>query len=291
MKIKLSPGKYVAAVSGGVDSMVLLELAAKQKGVKLIVAHFDHGIHKNSDEYSKFVQKKAKALGLEFASEKGELGVGASEATARKARYEFLEKLKKHYKAKAILTAHHKDDVVETAIINLLRGSGRKGLASLKSTDKVKRPLLTYTKKQITDYANKHNVEWREDPTNLNTSYLRNYIRLKIVPNLNQQQKDRLLTMIDKQSQTNRELERLIANLMRGITDPGLDRKLFISLSHDLAKEVMAELFRSQKIGFDSKLLEKSVAFAKTAKYGKTMSISKNSYLKIDGDNVGLYLL
>lgn len=271
--------------------MVLLELAAKQVQAGLIVAHFDHGIHQDSAKHSEFVSKKAKELKLEFVNGKGRLGAGTSEAIARKARYGFLEEIRKQHKADAILTAHHVDDVMETAIINLLRGSGRKGLSSLKSTETIQRPLLTYTKEQIKNYAIEKNIKWQEDPTNLDKSYLRNYIRLEVVPNMSSKQKNRLLELIDNQRQTNRELERLIASLMYHTASPKLDKKFFISLPHSLAKEFMAELFRSHNISFDSKILEKSVAFAKTAAYGKTMSISKKFYLKIDNDDVALYLL
>lgn len=156
MEIELNPGRYVIAVSGGVDSMVLLDLllrhkpknpsltpkALRLKPYMFVVAHFDHGIHEKSSEYRNFVATKTLDTGVEFVSVEGKLGPQVSEATARKARYEFLEKVKNQHKADAIITAHHRDDVVETVIINLLRGSGRKGMSSLKSTAGRQRPLL-----------------------------------------------------------------------------------------------------------------------------------------------------
>lgn len=282
MDIKLEPGKYVLAVSGGVDSMVLLGLATKQEDVELVVAHFDHGIRDDSKKDLDFVASKSEELGLKFVSGNGHLGPKASEATARKVRYEFLNKVKSKHGANAILTAHHRDDALETAVINLLRGSGRKGLSSLKSTDELKRPLLDYAKKQIAEYAKNQGIKWREDPTNLDTSYLRNYVRHKIVPKLNQQQKDQLLNLIDSQAKANQILEGLIKELLQ------LDRKVLIALPHNLAKEVIAELLRSRKIAFDSKLLEKSVVFAKTAKPGKKFEISNDCYFMIQDNEVKL---
>ncbi len=287
MKIKLKPGKYVAAVSGGVDSMVLLDLLLKSHDSRLttqdlIVAHFDHGIRDDSKKDRDFVASKSEELGLRFVYKSGRLGPNASEAAARKARYEFLNEVKVEHDANAILTAHHRDDALETAIINLLRGSGRKGLSSLKSTNEVKRPLLAYGKNQITEYAKKQDITWREDPTNLDISYLRNYVRHKIVPRLSRQQKDRLLELIDSQAKTNQAFESLIKELLQ------LDRKMLIALPHNLAKEVIAEFLRSRKISFDSKLLEKSVVFAKTAKTGKKFEISNDGYFEIEDNEVKL---
>jgi tRNA(Ile)-lysidine synthase len=302
MEIELERGKYIIAVSGGVDSMVLLDLAAKLENAELIVAHFDHGIHERSAEYCDFVKAVAKTMGLKFVSEKGELGPSTSEAKAREARYKFLNKAKDEYKAKAILTAHHRDDLLETAVINLLRGSGRKGLSSLRSTQEIKRPLLPYTKKQITNYAKKQELTWREDPTNQDTSYMRNYVRLKIVPRLNEKQKKQFLGLIDSQQETNRVLEKLIAKLSQKavVKDENsvliaknlqLEKKIFNGLSHDMSKELMAELLRSEKIPFDAKLLEKSVVFAKTARPGKKFVLSKRYYFEVAGDKVILNLL
>ena len=134
MKAELKPGKYVLAVSGGVDSIVLLDLLAKEiERDNLVVAHFDHGIRQGSATNREFVEGLAKNYGLEFFYEEGELGAKASEALARTKRYEFLNKIKKQTESDAIITAHHQDDVLETIIINLLRGTGRKGLSSLKN--------------------------------------------------------------------------------------------------------------------------------------------------------------
>lgn len=156
--IDLKPGKYVLAVSGGVDSVALLDLLAKKAELELIVAHFDHGIRPNSKRDCDFVAILADRYGLEFYSVQGELGIGASEETARKARYDFLRKIKNKVNAKAIITAHHQDDVIETAVINIIRGTTARGLGSLKSTKEIARPLLKYTKKEIIGYAKENNL-------------------------------------------------------------------------------------------------------------------------------------
>jgi tRNA(Ile)-lysidine synthase len=177
MQVDVKPGKYVVAVSGGVDSMVLLDLLRSLPGVELIVAHFEHGVREDSDEDRKLVEKAAKQYGLAFVCEHGNLGAGISEAAAREARYAFLNRVKAQNDAQAIITAHHEDDLLETAILNILRGTGRKGLSSLGSTEDIIRPLLHVSKKTIRDYATAHGIAWHEDSTNESDVYLRNYIR------------------------------------------------------------------------------------------------------------------
>lgn len=156
------PGKYVVAVSGGVDSMALLDLLQAHGDYELVVAHLDHGIRSDSGEDRQLVEQAAEAVGLPFFYKEAKLGAGTSEAAARKVRYAFLNKIKTKQGAAAIITAHHQNDVLETAIINIIRGTGRKGLTSLGSNEIV-RPLLNVSKAALIQYAKKHNLQWRED--------------------------------------------------------------------------------------------------------------------------------
>ncbi len=188
-------GIYIVAVSGGVDSMALLHLLCKQneerrtenKGVNLVVAHFDHGIRSDSGIDKQLVEKVARQYGLKFESKVAKLGKTASEELARKERYNFLLSVKQKYVADAIITAHHADDVVETMMINLLRGSGWRGLCSLRSLPELIRPLLAYSKEEIVKYARQHDLQWREDNTNSNTKYLRNDVRRSLMPLVDKQ--------------------------------------------------------------------------------------------------------
>jgi tRNA(Ile)-lysidine synthase len=308
VKIELEPGTYIVAVSGGVDSMALLDLLAmtgqrvegreqrsKDAGPspltphpwRLIVAHFDHGIREDSDQDRQLVQVTAEKYGLPFVYDEGFLGPKTSEATARVARYKFLQSVAQASAAKAIITAHHQDDMLETAIINMLRGTGRRGLTSLKDLPNLKRPLLKFTKPEIIDYAKKHHLEWREDTTNQDTTYLRNYIRHEIMPNLTPQQKDDLLKHIDKLGELNNEIDSIIDNLVGQQTE--LDRQWFISLDHKVALDVMANWLRSQAIkDFDSKRLELLVRAAKTYQHGKQIDINKANVLQIKKDKLAL---
>ena len=171
--------KYIVAVSGGVDSVVLLHKLVMAGEHELIVAHFDHGIRPESDADARFVEGLAQSHGLEFQLRREVLGARASEALARERRYAFLHELTEQYDAQ-IVTAHHQDDVVETIAINLIRGTGWRGLAVFGSHNNIVRPLLDMTKQEIYDYALRHTLEWVEDETNQTDDYLRNRLRKKL---------------------------------------------------------------------------------------------------------------
>lgn len=184
----VNTGKYVVAVSGGVDSVVLLHMLVKDgfpisqppfPNPQFIVAHFDHGIRPESGDDAEFVRTLADKYGVPFETRREELGKGASEEFARNRRYAFLNEVAKKYAGK-IVTAHHADDVIETIAINIVRGTGWRGLAVLGSPN-IERPLLDKTKAELIEYAHKNNLEWREDSTNSDTKYLRNNLRRKLI--------------------------------------------------------------------------------------------------------------
>jgi tRNA(Ile)-lysidine synthetase-like protein len=290
MQLGLEPGKYVLAVSGGVDSMVLLDMLRQQPELKLVVAHFDHGIREDSHQDRKLVQDHAGKHGLPFIHKNGMLGVGASEAVARKARYDFLHQVRQASGAKAIITAHHQDDVLETAILNLLRGTGRRGLASLRSRDTLRRPLVDVTKRQIHAYALSHKLIWREDSTNQNEDYLRNYVRRKILPRFSLAQRRQLLDIVKDMAETNRELDTRLINYLH--TQPAIDelgRQDFILLPHNAAREVLAAWLRNHNIrNFDRRTLERLVVAAKTGKRGDLADVLQNHRLFIGRETLAL---
>ncbi len=168
--------RYLVAVSGGIDSVVLLDMLVRRGKHELVVAHFDHGIRDDSAQDAILVAGLAKEYGLEFESKREELGAKASEELARTRRYQFLRVVAKKHGAR-LVTAHHADDAIETVAINIVRGTGWRGLAVLDSD--IIRPLLGISKQEIATYANKHNLKWHEDSTNASDAYLRNRIRRK----------------------------------------------------------------------------------------------------------------
>ncbi len=289
MKTNLEPGKYVVAVSGGVDSVVLLDLLAKQSGCQLVVAHFDHGIRPDSAKDSLFVEKLAQNYGLEFYCEEGKLGPNASEELAREKRYEFLRKVKEQTGSQAIVTAHHQDDSIETAIINIIRGTGRKGLSSLKSTNEIKRPLLASTKEELTSYARKNNLSWHDDLSNTDQKYLRNYVRHSVIPQLSPGQKAKLLDVVRDSRRLNEEADALLDGLAAQIFEENkIKRRLFAALPHDLSKELLAHWLRARNITFDSRMLERLSVFLKTGRPGSQADVSGGYVLAAQKDFISL---
>lgn len=279
MKLDIKPGKYIVAVSGGVDSVVLLDVLHRGKS-QLAVAHFDHGIRENSARDRKFVKNLAENYGLRFFYEEGVLGAGASEALAREKRYEFLNKIKKQAESDAIVTAHHQDDLLETVIINLLRGTGRKGLSSLKTRPGLIRPLLHCTKSEILDYAKQNKLEWREDETNKDEKYLRNHVRLNLVPKLSEEHKKALIDISLQSADMNHEIDKIIANLLS--VEQKLSRKWLVSLDHNIASEIIAQWLRNNDARLDKKTIERLVIALKTTGEGKIIQINKDKYFAID---------
>lgn len=282
MNMRIQPGKYVVAVSGGVDSVALLYLIwktqANQNGIIIEVAHFDHGIREDSAKDAAFVRELAGKLNLPFHLGTGKLGSSTSEERAREARYNFLREIKSQIKADAIVTAHHQDDVIETAIINLLRGTTAKGLGALKSTPEIIRPLLPYTKADIIDYAKTHHLSWREDPTNQDENYLRNYVRKKLLPKMSTKKRQNFLDIIATSSEVTAEISKLIATIQ---PEDGLKRAEFVALPHKVASELVASWLKAARLGLDRKTIERLVIGLKTVRGGKRLEINKNKYFII----------
>lgn len=292
MKVELEPGVYVLAVSGGVDSMVLLDVLRQRDDIRLVVAHLDHGIRPDSNIDRQLVQEVANKHGLVFVYDEVKLGGEASEAAARKARYRFLRRVQQATGADAIITAHHQDDLIETAILNLMRGTGRKGLSSLASDKNLRRPLLHLPKSQLKAYAKKHNLTWREDTTNQDDKYRRNYIRQHIVNKLGSKQHAQLTKLLSETKTKNQEIDIQIANLLQFVCKgKEIDRRLFITLPHSVALEVIAAWLRNYDIRqFDKKLLEKLVIASKTLAPGKQIDIDARHIIKVSKEKLALGL-
>lgn len=195
--------RYVVAVSGGVDSVVLLDTLHSHHSQDIVVAHVDHGIRPESGEDAAFVKDLAERYGVPFEQTELALGAHASEEKARRGRYTFLRDVASRYSGH-IVTAHHADDVVETVAINLLRGTGWRGLAVF-GADDIYRPLTVWFKHEILNYAREHNLSWREDSTNASDAYLRNRIR-KQAKNLPLDMKLEILALWQRQHELKRDI-------------------------------------------------------------------------------------
>ena len=178
------------ALSGGIDSVVLLHLLhqlQKTQNFTLKASHVHHGLSKNADKWVKFCEKLCSKLSVPLdvhhikLPQKKSLGI---EGEARRLRYEKLLTSK----SDLVVLAHHEDDQAETFLLQLIRGAGVKGLSSMAHFDDARRlwrPLLNTSRIDIEKYAKKHQFKWVEDESNQNIDFDRNFIRAKILPILN----------------------------------------------------------------------------------------------------------
>lgn len=191
--------RLLVAVSGGPDSVALLYLLhglKEELGLSLEVAHLEHGLRgEEAVEDARFVAGMAERLALPFHLKRVDLlekrGSGNLEAMAREERYRFFADVAERSGLDKIATAHTRDDQVETLLMRLLRGSGRKGLGAMPPVSRplaagplVVRPLIETSRKEILDYLAVEGLDYRTDRTNLDPHLLRNWIRLELLPML-----------------------------------------------------------------------------------------------------------
>ena len=181
--------KLLVTVSGGVDSIVLCHLL-KKLDLHFAIAHCNFGLRgEESDKDEAFVEELAEELEVSIHIKKfdtytysKDLGISIQMA-ARELRYKWFHELSIQKDYIYILTAHHQNDLIETVLLNLVRGTGIAGLHGiLPKSGKLVRPLLFATKEEILQYAKDHKLNWREDSSNESTKYYRNLIRLEVIP-------------------------------------------------------------------------------------------------------------
>ena len=183
--------KFIVAVSGGVDSIVLLHLCRNLK-LNFVVAHCNFKLRgKESDGDELFVKNLAAKYKINFYSNSfntKELSNRSNKSVqmiARDLRYSWFNKLSEELGIDYIITAHHIDDSIETFLINLSRGAGINGLLGIPEVNnKINRPLLAFTKDQLKSYALQNKILFREDSSNKKKDYMRNQIRLEVIPKL-----------------------------------------------------------------------------------------------------------
>jgi|GEM_PF-196352 len=188
------PGdRVIVAVSGGQDSVCLLDVLnrlSQELDISLVAAHYDHGLRQDEDEFeTQLVRDIAASMGIPFETEKAPARLKASpslEERARDARYTFLEKVRNKHGAQKIAMGHNLNDQAETVIMRLLRGSGPSGLAGIPPVrdNIIIRPLIEITRDEITEYLKDRGLPFATDSSNSNKKYLRNRIRLELMPAL-----------------------------------------------------------------------------------------------------------
>ncbi len=230
-----SNARYLLAVSGGVDSIVMLDIMAQlaeELKMTIAVAHFNHnlrGLSSNNDE--ELVRKVCLSYGIRFYTSSENIIKYASdnsisiEQAARHRRYKMFERLSGNLKIDFVSTAHTADDSVETFFLNLLRGTGLTGLSGiprkrhLVKNTYIIRPIMDFKKSEIYQYAKERNLQWREDETNTLTNYTRNKIRLDLLPKIQQDFSPAIFDLINRTSRLIRGADQFINEFVEGAAE------------------------------------------------------------------------
>ncbi|MGB1109350.1 MAG: tRNA lysidine(34) synthetase TilS [Gammaproteobacteria bacterium] len=193
LKARPEQERYLVAFSGGLDSTVLLHLCAQSiPSQRLRTIHIDHGIQLQSKAWAEHCRKVCDSLGVELHVIEVQVdsqSADGPESAARNARYSALEA--KLWDNEVLLTAHHQEDQSETLLIQLLRGSGPKGLAAMPTSRPFgrgvhARPLLALSRAELLEFAQEQGLEWIDDPSNLDRRYTRNFLRHEVLPPIRQ---------------------------------------------------------------------------------------------------------
>jgi len=229
-KQMLSPGdKVVLGVSGGPDSMALWEIMQEIAGfmrLELIIAHVNHGLRPEADEEEEYVrslakERKVKAFFYKVdVKERARQSKSSVETAARQERYAFFARVLEETGAARIATAHHRDDVAETVLLHLLRGSGIRGLRGIMPiNNRIIRPLLILTKGEILDFLAQKKVKFFIDKSNNDPVYLRNRIRHELIPWLQAEYNPAIIESLNQLADIAREeneaMEKITGNLWK----------------------------------------------------------------------------
>jgi tRNA(Ile)-lysidine synthase len=304
--------KVIVACSGGPDSVVLLHLLNQIKGkydLKLIVAHVNHELRgKESDEDERFVKRLAQKLKLSFhtgsfdvarIARKKKLSI---EEAAREVRYEYLDRLAQRLKATKIALGHNADDQAETVLMRLIRGTGALGLTGMSIVrGKIIRPLLQIKREEIEEFLKVQNLDSRIDSSNLRQDYLRNRIRLELLPHLKRNYNPKIIDALNRtasilsaqenylEKETLKEFGK-VAKAQKEKISLDLD-KLFsydIFLQREMFRLVFERLGGGRfKASFN--LVERVLSLAKQKKAGRRVFLNKDVLAEISARHLNFY--
>ncbi|MFN2457381.1 MAG: tRNA lysidine(34) synthetase TilS [Chitinophagaceae bacterium] len=225
-----SPKFFIAAVSGGVDSVVLVELC-KQAGLNFCIAHCNFGLRGEESLHDEFfVKSHGKKYSVEVHVKRFDTKQSALEKktsiqeTARDLRYNWFEELRGELSANYILTAHHANDNIETVLMNFFRGTGLHGLTGMRDLQAYTlRPLLQFNREEIEQFAKEHKLEWVEDSSNQSNKYTRNFFRNELLPAIKKvypQVEENLLDNIERLKKTELLYQRLVSDYKEKVFKP-----------------------------------------------------------------------
>lgn len=296
-----APAAAGVAVSGGVDSVVLLDIVAglaAETGLALSVLHYDHALRDDSAADADFVAGLARERGLPFHAERAaeDLSGPALENRAREARYDFFRRTAGRHGLAAVLIAHNANDQAETFLFRLLRGTGGRGLAGIPPVRvdgalTYLRPLLAVHREDIERYAQARALTFREDPTNKLLAHTRNRLRHQILPFLQEQLNPQIVDTLCRTSEILRSEEELIEELVAAElaaweqTGETWSRALveLANVHPTLRRRVLLAVLERLRLPASYEIVERIAALAAQ---GGRLDLSARAAARVEGDRL-----
>ena len=264
--------RYLIGVSGGRDSVALLRWLVDAGYKRLVVCHLNHQLRgRSSDADARFVEKLTARYQADFELGSADVRALAKkkmisiETAAREARYSFFAKAAHRHRCDTIFLAHHADDLVETFLFNLIRGSGLTGLTAMRDVSTrdlqdikrliIVRPLLSVWRKEIDNFVRQHRLKFREDATNKNSAPIRNRIRNRVIPYLENTLGRNIRQNIWRTAMIAAEEETWIESQLGDASEADLSVVKFRTLPVALQRRAILKWLRAQNIaniGFDA---------------------------------------
>ena len=250
---KLDFKSAVVGFSGGADSVCLLHMLAQNLNIKLIAVHVHHGLRGiEADEDADFCEQFCNEHGIDFLLMRANVKKVASEykmsleAAGRKLRYEIFEKVANEYGMEKIAVGHNKNDVAETALMQILRGTGQ--VTGIKGQmNNIVRPLINTTRKEIIDYCNKNDLAYKDDSTNFEKDFLRNKIRLDLIPELESVYNPKIIDALTRLAQTTQAEDDL------------LDQMADVSGAIDNVGEILIKQFENKHVALKRRIVRQAL--------------------------------
>ena len=288
----------IIGASAGPDSMALLHMIKNNTNKKLVCAHINHNVRSISDEEEQYIKKYCQDNNIIFESTKVLTYKEKNfENEARKLRYAFFEKILKKYHSHTLLLAHHGDDLIETILMKIIRGSNLEGYAGIKTYSKKKnytiiRPLLTETKDNLIKYDIDNKLKFYEDITNNDTKYTRNRIRKNILPLLKQEDKNIHIKFLNY-SETLQEYynyieEITIEKIKQMYKDNKLNLTIFNKEKYFIKKNIiyyiLTQVYNNETNIIKNKQIEEIIDIASSNKPNQKLNLPQNKVIKKEYD-------
>ena len=256
--------------------------------IELVVAHVNHLVRKEAKEDEQYVEKMCEQMGIEFYSKRIDIQKLANnnkaglEETGRKVRYEFFEEVLKNTNANKISIAHNKNDLAETVIMNILRGTGIQGLRGIElKTGKYIRPLLKCSREEIEEYCRENQLDPKIDKTNLENEYTRNKIRNIVIPYVQKEFNPNIIETLNRLSNLIKEEDNYLKEEIQKKYEQ-------ILIAEEKNKKIILDLkkFNNEEKAVKSSLLLSSI----TKLFGSAKNIEKihiEDIIKLCQNNIG----